>query len=112
VSKVEDSGTTPSAGQRPSVTFRPTVPVMQAGIRTEPAVSLPKASSAEPSKRLTPAPRPWATRRPRDICIDLPHELAEVIGVRGAHVIMPPRNHDAIAEIRRSLFGRQNGPAH
>jgi hypothetical protein len=48
----------------------------------------------------------------RDICIDLPHELAEVIGVRGAQVVVPPRNHDAIAEIRQSLFGRQNGPAH
>jgi Molybdate transporter of MFS superfamily len=56
VSKVEDSGTTPSVGQRPSVTFGPTVPVMHAGIRTEPAVSLPKASSAEPSSRLMPAP--------------------------------------------------------
>src|ERR1700680_2655020 len=31
--KVGDSGATPSAGQRPSVTFRPTVPVMHAGIR-------------------------------------------------------------------------------
>ena len=29
---------------------------MHAGIRTEPAVSLPKASSAEHSRRLTPAP--------------------------------------------------------
>src|ERR1051325_9961609 len=56
VSNVKDSVTTPSADQRPSVTFSPTVPVMQAGIRTEPAVSLPKASSAEPSSRLTPAP--------------------------------------------------------
>jgi hypothetical protein len=52
--------------------------------------------------------REVATRRPRDICIDLPYELAEVIGVRGAHVVVPPRNHDAIAEIRRSLFGRQH----
>jgi len=56
VSKVGDSGTTPSAGQRPSVTFRPTAPVIDAGTRTEPAVSLPRASSAEPSSRLTPAP--------------------------------------------------------
>src|SRR5262249_42428634 len=35
---------------------------MHAGIRTEPAVSLPKASNAEPSIRLTPAPLrepPW-----------------------------------------------------
>jgi hypothetical protein len=51
--------------------------------------------------------REVATRRPRDICIELPYELAEVIGVRGAHVVVPPRNDDAIAEIRRSLFGRQ-----
>jgi hypothetical protein len=57
VSKVVvDSGTTPSVDQRPSVTFKPTFPVMHAGIRTEPAVSLPKASNAEPSSRLTPAP--------------------------------------------------------
>jgi len=56
VSKVEDSGTTPSVDQRPSVTFKPTVPVMHAGIRTEPAVSLPSARAAEPSSRVTPAP--------------------------------------------------------
>ena len=56
VSKVGDKGTTPSVDQRPSVTFKPTFPVMHAGIRTEPAVSLPKASSAEPPSRLTPAP--------------------------------------------------------
>ena len=49
MSKVVVSGTTPSVDQRPSVTFKPTMPVIEAGIRTEPAVSLPKASSAEPS---------------------------------------------------------------
>jgi hypothetical protein len=38
------------------VTFKPALPVMQAGMRTEPAVSLPNASTAEPSSRLTPAP--------------------------------------------------------
>jgi hypothetical protein len=42
--------------QRPIVTFKPALPVMQAGMRTEPAVSLPNASTAEPSSRLTPAP--------------------------------------------------------
>ena len=53
VSNVEDSGTTPSVDQRPSVTSNPPVPVIEAGIRTEPAVSLPQASSADPSSRLT-----------------------------------------------------------
>ena len=48
MSKVVDSGTTPSVDQRPSVTFKPTVPVIDAGIRTEPSVSLPKASSSYP----------------------------------------------------------------
>ena len=56
VSNVKERGTIPSVDQRPSVTFRPTLPVMDAGMRTEPAVSLPKASCAEPSRRLTPAP--------------------------------------------------------
>ena len=56
VSNVKDSGTTPSVDQRPIVTFSPALPVMQAGMRTEPAVSLPNASNAEPSSRLTPAP--------------------------------------------------------
>jgi hypothetical protein len=56
VSKVKDSGTTPAADQRPIVTFNPALLVMQAGMRTEPAVSLPNASKAEPSSRLTPAP--------------------------------------------------------
>src|SRR6266446_1380267 len=56
VSNVKDSGTTPSVDQRPIVTFKPALPVMQAGMRTEPAVSLPNASKAEPSNRLTPAP--------------------------------------------------------
>jgi hypothetical protein len=41
VSNVKDSGTTPLVDQRPIVTFKPTLPVMQAGMRTEPAVSLP-----------------------------------------------------------------------
>ena len=36
--------------------LQPALPVMQAGMRTEPAVSLPNASKAEPSSRLTPAP--------------------------------------------------------
>ena len=56
MSNVKDSGTTPAVDQRPIVTFSPALPVIEAGMRTEPAVSLPNASKAEPSRRLTPAP--------------------------------------------------------
>ncbi len=56
VSKVWLNGTMPSVDQRPAVTLRPTVPVALAGIRTEPAVSVPSAISAEPSSNATPAP--------------------------------------------------------
>src|SRR5215471_12216682 len=56
VSNVKDSGTTPAVDQRPIVIFSPALPVIEAGMRTEPAVSLPNASKADPSRRLTPAP--------------------------------------------------------
>jgi hypothetical protein len=72
VSKVKDNGTTPLVDQRPIVTFRPTLPVMEAGMRTEPAVSLPSASAAEPSSRLTPAP---LDEPPTERCASVSHGL-------------------------------------
>ena len=57
VSRVGLRGTSPSVGQRPYVFFMPTVPVSEAGERIEAAVSLPNATTAEPSHRLTPAPQ-------------------------------------------------------
>jgi hypothetical protein len=56
VSNVKLSGTIPSVGQRPLVSFKPALPVTAAGRRTEAAVSVPKARSAEPSQSETPAP--------------------------------------------------------
>src|SRR5262249_19870648 len=56
VSKVKLSGTMPSEDQRCLVIFRPALPVIAAGSRTEAAVSLPNANSAEPSHNETPAP--------------------------------------------------------
>jgi hypothetical protein len=56
VSKVKLSGTMPAVDQRSLVIFRPALPVMAAGSRTEAAVSLPKANKAEPSHSDTPAP--------------------------------------------------------
>src|SRR5258705_6962108 len=38
------------------VTINPVLRLSKAGLRPEPAVSLPNASTAEPSSRLTPAP--------------------------------------------------------
>ncbi len=38
------------------VVLRPTFPVTDAGILTEPAVSVPSANAAVPVQRLTPAP--------------------------------------------------------
>ena len=56
VSQVGANGTMPSIDQRPIVTFRPTLPVTLAGMRTEPPVSVPMAINADPSHKLTPAP--------------------------------------------------------
>ena len=56
VSKVKLSGTMPSVDQRSLVNFKPALPVIAAGKRTEAAVSVPKAKSAEPSQSETPAP--------------------------------------------------------
>ncbi len=41
VSKLGESGHTPSRGMRPDVVFKPAVPQHADGIRTEPPVSLP-----------------------------------------------------------------------
>jgi hypothetical protein len=41
VSKLGESGQTPSSGMRPHVVLRPAVPQQADGIRTEPPVSLP-----------------------------------------------------------------------
>lgn len=56
VSSVKLSGTMPSVDQRSLVSFKPALPVIDAGKRTEAAVSVPKARSAEPSQSETPAP--------------------------------------------------------
>ena len=50
------NGTIPSLDQRSLVSFNPALPVIAAGKRTEAAVSLPNARSAEPSHSETPAP--------------------------------------------------------
>ena len=41
VSKLGDSGQTPSSGMRPQVVLSPAVPQQAAGMRTDPPVSLP-----------------------------------------------------------------------
>ena len=56
VSKLGLRGTIPAVDQRPRVVFRPTVPVRLAGMRTDPPVSVPRATSAVPSATETPAP--------------------------------------------------------
>src|SRR5690348_16245767 len=56
VSRVELSCTMPSVDQRSFVSFRPALPVIAPGKRTEAAVSVPNANSAEPSHDETPAP--------------------------------------------------------
>ena len=50
------SGYTPSAGTRPQVVFRPAIPQQAAGIRTEPPVSVPNATSASPVATATAEP--------------------------------------------------------
>ena len=75
MSRVVDSGTTPVVGQRPVVCRWPTTPVAEAGMRTDPPVSLPTAIRADPSHRLTPAPdeEPPGTR-----CSSASHGLTGV----------------------------------
>ena len=50
------SGHTPSREIRPQVVLRPTVPQQADGLRMEPAVSLPMATSTSPSARATAQP--------------------------------------------------------
>ena len=45
-----------SVDQRPAVVFNPVTPVIEAGMRTEPAVSVPNARLAVPLTNETPAP--------------------------------------------------------
>ena len=44
LSRLGEKGTMPSSDQRPAVVLRPTVPVIAAGMRTEPPESLPRAT--------------------------------------------------------------------
>src|SRR6185436_11272910 len=50
-------GNTPSMGTKPCVVFNPTTPHQAAGTRTEPAVSVPKATSAIPLATATADPQ-------------------------------------------------------
>ncbi len=50
------SGYTPSSGTRPQVVFRPAIPQQAAGIRTEPPVSVPRATSASSAATATAEP--------------------------------------------------------
>src|ERR1700761_117255 len=56
VSSDRPSGYTPSSGIRPQVVFRPATPQQAAGIRTDPAVSVPSATSASPRATATAEP--------------------------------------------------------
>ena len=56
VSRVCDNGTIPSRGNTPWETFRPTMPHIAAGIRTDPPVSVPTAQPASPADTATPDP--------------------------------------------------------
>ena len=49
VSKLGASGKTPSAGTRPHVGLKPTIPQHAAGSRIEPALSVPSATSQSPA---------------------------------------------------------------
>ncbi len=56
VSRDGASGSTPSSGTRPRLVFSPATPQQAAGIRIEPPVSLPKATSASPAPTATAEP--------------------------------------------------------
>src|ERR1700722_5358874 len=56
VSSDTDSGYTPVADTRPQVVLRPTTPQQGAGTRTDPAVSVPRATSAWPVATATAEP--------------------------------------------------------
>jgi hypothetical protein len=48
-SSVVDTGVTPSRGMRLCVGLKPTIPQSAAGMRTDPPVSVPMATTAPPS---------------------------------------------------------------
>ncbi len=56
VSRLGASGRTPTRLIRPAVVFRPATPQHAAGMRIEPPVSLPNATSASPVATATAAP--------------------------------------------------------
>jgi hypothetical protein len=56
VSKLGASGKTPSAGTRPHVGLKPTIPQHAAGRRMEPALSVPSAASQRPAASAAPLP--------------------------------------------------------
>ena len=56
VSRKGASGHTPFSGTRPHVVFKPTMPQHAAGIRIDPPVSDPSATSARPRANATADP--------------------------------------------------------
>src|SRR6476660_7933760 len=64
VSRVWESGATPSPGYRPTVGRNAAQPLKEQGIRTDPPVSVPNAAGAirAPSAAPLPADEPPATR--------------------------------------------------
>jgi len=76
VSMDDASGYTPWAGTRPQVVFRPTTPQQAAGIRTEPPVSVPSATSASPTATATAEPldEPPGTRRASSGLVGIPDQ--------------------------------------
>ena len=56
VSNVGDSGKIPSVGHLSLVVFKPTIPFSEAGILTEPPVSVPIAKAAKPEATATADP--------------------------------------------------------
>ena len=56
MSKVGDNGKMPSVGHLFFVVFSPTIPLSEAGILTEPPVSVPIAKAAKPDATATAEP--------------------------------------------------------
>ena len=56
VSKVGDKGKIPSVGHLFLVVFKPTIPLSDAGILTDPPVSVPIANAAKPEATATAEP--------------------------------------------------------
>ena len=67
MSSVHAIGTTPSVGTRPVVGRWPVTPQNAAGIRTEPAVSVPSATSTSPAATAAPLPPLEPPRHPPGI---------------------------------------------